>query len=149
VGHFGLLTHDGVLFTGDALYPESLWEQHPLPYAIDPGMVADSLERIRATECEWIVPAHARPSRREDAETDIDFHLQQLREIEELLLDRLTAEHTTEQAIALVSAERGLAENPAAYWLAVTTVKGYLGGLLDRGLVEFFVREHAGWWRTL
>ena len=149
VGHYGVLTRDGVLFTGDALYPAPLWEQHPLPYAIDPGMVAESLERIRTTECEWIVPAHARPARREDAEADIDYHLMQLREIEELIVERLATEHTTEQAIAMVSAERGLAENPAAYWLAVTTVKGYLGGLLDRGLVEFFVRDHAGWWRTV
>jgi len=149
VGHYGVLTSDGVLFTGDALYPATLWEQHPLPYAIDPGMVAESLERIRATECSWIVPAHARPVLREDAEADIDFHLRQLREIEELIVDRLSTAHTTEQAIAMVSAERGLAENPAAYWLAVTTVKGYLGGLLDRGLIEFYVRDHAGWWHTL
>ena len=149
VGHYGVLTRDAVLFTGDALYPAALWEQHPLPYAIDPGMVADSLERIRSTECEWVVPGHARPLFREDAEGEIDFHLRQLREIEELIVDRLATEHTTEQAIAMVSAERGLAENPASYWLAVTTVKGYLGGLLDRGLIEFFVRDHAGWWRTL
>jgi glyoxylase-like metal-dependent hydrolase (beta-lactamase superfamily II) len=149
VGHYGVLTRDGVLFTGDALYPAPLWEQHPLPYAIDPGMVAQSLETIRDTECDWIVPAHARPTPRDEAEIDIDHHLGQLREIEELIVDRLATEHTTEQAIAMVSAERGLAENPAAYWLAVTTVKGYLGGLLDRGLIEFFVRDHAGWWRAI
>ena len=31
----------------------------------------------------------------------------------------------------------------------VATVKGYLGELLNRGQIEFFVRDHAGWWRTL
>jgi hypothetical protein len=85
---------------------------------------------------------------RDDAEAHIDFHLGQLREIEELLLERLRDGLTTEQAVAAVSAERGLSENPASYWLAVTTVKGFLGGLMDRGEVEFFVREHAGWWRA-
>lgn len=148
MGHCGFLTRDGVLFTGDALYLRELWERHPLPYAIDPGMVVASLERIRHVTCEWIVPAHSRPIPREEAEAHIDHHIDQVREIEALILDRLRAEHTTEQAIAMVSAERGLSENPASYWLAVATVKGYLGELLGRGELEFFVREHAGWWRT-
>lgn len=148
LGHCGFLTADGVLFTGDALYLKDLWERHPLPYCIDPGMVVTSLETIRATPSEWIVPGHGRPIPRGDAEEHIDFHVEQLRSIEALLLERLTEPHTTEQAIALVSAERGLAENPASYWLAVTTVKGFLGGLLDRGALDFEVREHAGWWRT-
>ncbi|MDO9108302.1 MAG: MBL fold metallo-hydrolase [Coriobacteriia bacterium] len=149
MGHYGFLTRDRVLFSGDAFYPMDLWERHPLPYAIDPGMVVSSLERIRAADCDWIVPAHARPLAREDAEEHIDFHVSQIREIEELLVDRLRTEHTTEQAVAMVSAERGLTESPAAYWLAVATVKGFLGELLSRQQLEFFVREHAGWWRTV
>jgi len=149
LGHYGFLTRDRVLFTGDAFYPRELWERHPLPYAIDPGMVVSSLERIRATDCDWIVPAHSRPITRDDAEEHIDHHIAQILEIEALLLDRLRVEHTTEQAIAMVSAERGLSENPAAYWLAVATVKGFLGELLGRNQIEFFVREHAGWWRTV
>jgi len=149
LGHYGFLTRDRVLFTGDAFYPQELWERHPLPYAIDPGMVVSSLERIRSTDCDWIVPAHSGPITRDDAERHIDFHISQIREIEELLLERLRTAHTTEGAIALVSAERGLSENPAAYWLAVATVKGFLGELLGRKQVEFYVREHAGWWRTV
>jgi glyoxylase-like metal-dependent hydrolase (beta-lactamase superfamily II) len=149
LGHYGVLTADGVLFTGDALYERGLWERHPLPYAIDPGMVTDSLERIRSTECSWVVPAHGHPMPREEAEEHIDFHLAQVAEIEALILDRLKEAHTTEQAIAMVSAERGLSENPASYWLAVATVKGFLGVLNNRGDLEFFVREHAGWWRTV
>ncbi len=149
MGHCGFLTRDGVLFTGDALYLRELWERHPLPYAIDPGMVVSSLERIRATPCSWVVPAHGRPVEREEAEGHIDFHLRQVREIEALLLDRLVTEHSTEQAIALVSETRGLRGNPASYWLSVATVKGYLGELLNRGELEFFVRDHVGWWRTV
>ncbi|MBI5231775.1 MAG: MBL fold metallo-hydrolase, partial [Coriobacteriales bacterium] len=133
LGHHGFLTRDGVLFTGDALYLEDIWARHPLPYAIDPSMVAESLEVIRSLECDWLVPAHCRIIARDEADHHIDYHLDQIETIRALLLDRLATEKTTEQAIALVSAERGLLENPAAYWLAVTTVKGYLGDLLDRG----------------
>lgn len=149
LGHHGLLTPDGVLFIGDALYLREMWERHPLPYAIDPGMVVASLERIRLVSCEWVVPAHGRPVRREEAEQHIDFHISQVHEISEVLLDGLRDGLTTEQAVAFVSTKRGIPQNQAAYWLAVTTVKGYLGELLSRGLIEFSVRDHFGWWHTV
>jgi glyoxylase-like metal-dependent hydrolase (beta-lactamase superfamily II) len=148
LGHTGVLTSDGVLFSGDALYLEDLWERHALPYAIDPAMVAASLARIRELDFEWLVPAHGRPVTRTEADRHIDFHLAQIRDIEEFLRSALRTPRTTEEAIALVSAERGLSDNPAQYWLAVTTVKGYLGGLLGRGEIEFYVSDHAGWWHA-
>jgi glyoxylase-like metal-dependent hydrolase (beta-lactamase superfamily II) len=149
LGHFGFLTGDKVLFTGDALYLEELWERHPLPYAIDPEMVAASLVELLGVEFDWLVPAHGRPVERDEAERHIEHHISRIRAVEAFLLDVLHEPRTTEEAIALVSADRGLSENPAGYWLAVTTVKGYLGNLLDRGRIEFFVREHSGWWHTL
>lgn len=148
LGHTAFLTRDGVLFTGDALYQEALWIRHPLPYAIDPDMVARSLEHVRDIEFDWLVPGHGELTDRATALHDIDFHLAQIRGIQELLLERLRSPHTTEEAIALVSRERGLSDNPAGYWLAVTTVKGYLGDMLGRGELEFSVVDHAGVWRT-
>ena len=149
LGHHGFLTADGVLFTGDALYIRDLWEQHPLPYAIDPGMVVASLERIRSVDCAWVVPAHGRPVSRDEAEEHIDFHITQVRRTAEMLLHGLRNGMTTEGAVAFISRELGLPENQAVYWLAVTDVKGYLGELLDRGLIEFSVRNHVGWWQTV
>ncbi len=148
LGHHGFLTADGVFFTGDALYLRELWEQHPLPYAIDPGMVVASLERIREVPCDWLVPAHGHPIRRDEALEHIDFHIAQVYRTAELLLHGLRDGLTTEGAVAFISRELGLPENQAVYWLAVTDVKGYLGELLDRGLVEFSVRDHVGWWQA-
>jgi glyoxylase-like metal-dependent hydrolase (beta-lactamase superfamily II) len=148
LGHCGMLTADGVLFTGDSLYLSDLWERHPLPYCIDPTLVAGSLERIRGIDCVWIVPGHGTPILREEADSHIDHHIGEIEAIEGLLLERLVEPHTTEQAIAMVSGDRGLPEVPSAYWLAVTTVKGFLGALLDQGQIEFYVEDHAGWWVT-
>lgn len=149
LGHTGMLTTDGVLFTGDALYLEEIWAQHPLPYAIDPGMVVASLERIRTLDYEWLVPAHGRPVDHAESLRHIDFHIGQIRETDRLILALLTGEgRSTEEIIALVSADRRLSDDPAQYWLAVTTVKGFLGDLLARGEIDFYVREHSGWWRA-
>ena len=89
LGHTAFLTRDGVLFTGDALYEEALWKRHPLPYAIDPDMVARSLEHIRDIEFDWLVPGHGELVDRAQAMRDIDFHLAQIESIQELLLAEL------------------------------------------------------------
>ena len=149
LGHTGFLTDDGVLFTGDALYIEELWERHTLPYAIDADLVAASLETIRRLDFDWLVPGHGRVIGRTEAPRHIDFHIAQIRAIEEFIVDRLREARTTEEIIADVSHERGISDNPAQYWLAVTTVKGFLGGLLERRRIEFVVREHVGYWQTI
>ncbi len=104
---------------------------------------------MRTLDFDWLVPGHGVVCDRETTERHIDFHLGEIDHICAFILDALKIEHTTEETIALVSAERDLSDNPAQYWLAVTTVKGFLGELLARGELEFFVREHAGWWRTI
>ena len=149
LGHTGFLTRDGVLFTGDALYQRDLWKRHPLPYSIDPDMVGASLETIRGLAFDWLVPGHGVISDRATAEKDLRFHRDQIHAVETLLLEALKKPRTTEEAIALVSAARGLSSNPAGYWLAVTTVKGYLGDLLGRGLLEFTVENHTGVWHSV
>jgi glyoxylase-like metal-dependent hydrolase (beta-lactamase superfamily II) len=148
LGHYGFLTKDRILFTGDALYQEQVWARHRLPYAIDPALVADSLRAIRELDFDWLVPGHGVACDRDEAAGHIAYHLSQIEQIRTFILDALTEERTTEEAIALVSEYRGLSDKPAQYWLAVTTVKGYLGNLLAREELEFFVRDHAGWWRT-
>jgi glyoxylase-like metal-dependent hydrolase (beta-lactamase superfamily II) len=147
LGHCGYLTDDGVLFSGDALYERELWEKHPLPYAIDPGLVRSSLMTIDSLEFEWLVPGHgAAPIPRADAGGHIAHHVARMDDVSAFLVSLLRVPATTEEAIAAVSRHVGLAESPAQYWLAVTTVKGYLSDLVRQGLVTFSVREHAGLW---
>lgn len=148
LGHFGFLTPDRVLFCGDALYQSQIWDRHPLPYSIDPEMVTSSLRAMTSLEFDWLVPGHGEPCGRDAALAHIEHHLQRIAAIEEFICRTLGSERTTEEVIGLVSAHLGLGDNPAQYWLAVTTVKGYLGNLLGREKLEFFVRDHMGWWRT-
>jgi hypothetical protein len=95
------------------------------------------------------VPGHGEPARRVDALRDIAFHKEEIAGIEARIVELLEKPQSTEEAIAAVSAERGLGDNSAQYWLAVTTVKGYLGDLLARGVIEFYVHDHAGYWHSL
>ena len=133
-----------------ALRARAVEAPHRLPYAIDPDMVAPVAQTRSATSSSTgSSPATASSSTAPPPSKDIAFHADQIRAIEELLLVALKKPRTTEEAIQLVSAERGLSSNPAGYWLAVTTVKGYLGNLLGRELLEFSVVNHTGVWHTV
>jgi glyoxylase-like metal-dependent hydrolase (beta-lactamase superfamily II) len=149
LGHSGYLTSDGVLFSGDSVYQKQIWARHPLPYAIDPGLVRSSLGLIESLDFEWLVPGHGVPCDREAALEHVAHHLARVDTLTERLYELLKPGLTTEQAIAALSHEAGLTDNAAQYWLAVTTVKGYLSDLLRVGRAEFFVHEHAGWWRAI
>jgi glyoxylase-like metal-dependent hydrolase (beta-lactamase superfamily II) len=149
LGHSGYLTADGVLFTGDALYQRALWKRHPLPYAIDPGLVASSLSVIESLDFDFLVPGHGVPTGRDEALLDLANHRERMGQISASLLAHLAEPLTTEQAIAALSRDAGLSDNAAQYWLAVTTVKAYLSDLVRVGSAEFFVRDHAGWWRAV
>ena len=149
LGHTGYLTADGVLFTGDAVYEMPIWSRHRLPYAIDPGLVRSSLSLIEGLDFAWMVPGHGVAVDRDEALEHIAYHRDQMDVMSERLHELIAEPLTTEQAIAGLSKVAGLSDNSAQYWLAVTTVKGYLSDLLRQGRAEFFVREHAGWWHAL
>lgn len=149
LGHCGYLTADGVLFTGDAVYQKQIWARHPIPYATDPGLLRSSLSLIGRLDFEWLVPGHGVPCRHAEALDHVENHRRRMNELSERLYGLLSEPLTTEQAIAAMSRAAGLGESAAQYWLAVTTVKGYLSDLLRQGRAEFFVHEHAGWWRAV
>ncbi len=149
LGHAGFLTEDKVLFSGDALYIKELWNRHPLPYSIDVGLTRSSLKLIESLDFEVLVPSHGHPIGKEESVVDIAFHLGRLESIKAVILDHLSRAKTTEQIIAIVSDYLGLVENPAQYWLSVTTVKGFLGDLLERQEIEFYVRDYAGYWKAV
>jgi len=111
--------------------------------------VRSSLRLIETLEFGWLVPAHGVPVQRDEALEHIEFHIGRIETLTERLHELLADALTTEQAIAALSREAGLSDNPAQYWLAVTTVKAYLSDLLREGRAEFFVRDHAGWWRAI
>jgi hypothetical protein len=111
--------------------------------------VRASLAVIESLEYDWLVPAHGRVCDRDEALEHTAHHRERIDAQSERLHTLLAEPLTTEAAIAAVSREVGLSDDPAQYWLAVTTVKGYLSDLLRLGRAEFFVREHAGWWRAI
>ncbi len=146
IGHTGYLC-DGVLFAGDALYPRDVWERHKLPYSIDVELTRRSLRAIQNSTFEWLVPSHGTIMSKEESAEQIDLHLDRLAQIDDLILRLLSPPRSTEDLIFLVLKELGIEDNLAKYWLAVTTIKGHLSGLVSTYRVAYTIMDHRVYWQ--
>lgn len=101
VGHTGYLCH-GVFFTGDALYPEEVWERHALPYTIDVELTRRSIDVIKSVQYEWLIPAHGKILSKEEGDLNADIHLARLKTIDDTILNLLGKPRSTKELICLL-----------------------------------------------
>ena len=148
VGHTGYLCH-GVFFTGDALYPEEVWEKHTLPYTIDVELTRRSIDVIKSVKYEWLVPAHGRILSKEEGDLNADIHLARLKAIDDTILSLLTKLRSTEELICLLLKALNIEDNLAKYWLSVTTIKGHLSGLVSAYKVTYDITNHRVYWKAI
>jgi len=147
MGHTGYLC-DGVLFSGDALYPKAVWERHKLPYSIDVELTRRSLNAIENATFDWLVPGHGQVMSKDESAGQITFHLERLAEIDSMILRLLTRARSTEELIYAVLKELNVQDNLAQYWLSVTTIKGHLSGLVSTYKVAYDITDHRVYWKV-
>jgi hypothetical protein len=77
----------------------------------------------------------------------IALHLQRLEQIDELILGLVERARSMEEIIYAVLRKVGVKDNLAQYWLAVTTIKGHLSGLVSRFRVAYEITDHRVYWK--
>ncbi len=146
MGHTGYLC-DRVLFAGDALYSKAVWERHKLPYSIDVELTRRSLDAIKNTAFDWLVPSHGAVMSKDESGMQIALHLEQLAQIDDMILRLLKSARSTEELIYAVLKELDVQDNLAQYWLSVTTIKGHLSGLVSTYKVAYDITDHRVYWK--
>lgn len=146
MGHTGFLCN-GVLFAGDALYPKATWERHKLPYSIDVELTRRSLDVIKKTAFDWLVPSHGVFMSKEESVQQIALHLERLAQIDAMILRLLERARSTEDLIHDVLKELNVQDDLAQYWLSVTTIKGHLSGLVSTYKVAYDITDHRVYWK--
>ncbi len=146
MGHTGYLC-DGVLFAGDALYPQAIWERHKLPYSIDVELTRRSLKTMQDMTFDWLVPSHGTIMSKQESAEQIELHLTRLAQIDDMIVRLLSTPRSTEDLIFLVLQELGIEDNLARYWLSVTTIKGHLSGLVSTYKVAYTITNHRVYWQ--
>jgi len=147
MGHTGYLC-EGVLFAGDALYPKKVWDRHKLPYSIDVELTRRSLNAIKNTAFDWLVPSHSQVMSKDESAGQISLHLERLAEIDAMILRLLERARSTEELIHAVLKELHVQDNLAQYWLSVTTIKGHLSGLVSTCKVAYDITDHRVYWKV-
>lgn len=146
LGHTAYL-FDKVFFTGDALYTKEIWERDKLPYSIDVELTRRSLNAIATTAFDWLVPGHGSVLSKEASSEHIALHLQRLQQVDDTILGLLERASSTEEIIYAVLRELDVKDNLAQYWLAVTTIKGHLSGLVSTYQVAYDITDHRVYWK--
>jgi glyoxylase-like metal-dependent hydrolase (beta-lactamase superfamily II) len=134
--HYGYLTADGVLFSGDALFPEYVWEKYRLPYFYDIDGALASLQVLEdlapgLTAC---VAAHYGPV---DLAGMIQANRSGLLGLIEWVSDTLAkAPRSREDVVAAAFNGFGLQQNEAQYYLVGSTIAALLTHLCRAGKAE-------------
>lgn len=150
-GHFfsmaGFISEDGAVYLADCLSSAETIDKYKITFIYDVAGYLDTLQKVKKLEGRIFIPSHA------DA-TDNIAPLAQIN-IDSVLYTgdtilRICAEpRSSEDILAALFAEYGLAMTYEQYVLVGSTVRSYLSWLKDKGRVEAFFEGNRLLWRAV
>lgn len=147
VGHVGFLLPNNVMYSGDAIWQKKMWGPTPLPYMIDIEQIRKSLYKLKNIEYDILVPAHGKPLNRDESIEHIDYELERLEEIDQIILDLLKNPIRTEDLAKKLSYKLNLLDRLNQYWLTLVVLKSFLCGLYERNLIECSYEDYQAKWK--
>ena len=137
-GHFlqmiGVLTPDGVLFAGDALFGEEILDKHPVFFLYDVAAHLSTLERLESLAVRWIVPGHGRPVT--EAGALVAANRSALQRTAEAIGSFCSRPSGFEEILAELCRSFAIELNASQYVLVGGTLRAYLTWLCDRGVLR-------------
>ncbi len=150
-GHFidqiGILSPDGVLFLGDALFGETVLDKYGIPFIYDIESFRSSIAIIQELDADFYLPSHGDLTGTIDA-TAVK-NLEKAAQLESAVLDFLREQRGFDELLKLVSDHFGVEMNHGQYILVSSTLRSLLSSLSDRGLAEFLFEENCMVWRAV
>lgn len=147
VGHVGFLLPNKIMYCGDAIWQKEMWKPTPLPYMIDIEQVRKSLNILKNTEYDILVPGHGKPLNRDESIEHIDYELERLEEIDRIILDLLKTPMRTEDLAEKLSNKLNLLDRLNQYWITLVVLKCFLCGLYERELIDCSYEEYEAKWK--
>jgi glyoxylase-like metal-dependent hydrolase (beta-lactamase superfamily II) len=149
-GHFlqmiGVLTPDGVLFAGDALFGEEVLAKHPVFFLYDVAAHLSTLERLETLAAQWLVPGHGRPVR--EAAPLVAANRAALLRTADAVSSFCSRPAGFEEILAELCRVFAIELNPSQYVLVGGTLRAYLAWLADRGTVRPSFESGRMIWRV-
>ncbi len=148
-GHFfdmvGFRTEDGVVYLADCLSSRETLDKYQIGFLYDVAAYLETLERVKAMEAKWFVPAHAEVS--EDVSALAQYNIDKVLEIAEKITGICQGPLCFEAILQRLFSAYGLTMNFQQYVLVGSTVRSYLAWLKDGGRLEALFEDNMLLWR--
>lgn len=150
-GHFfdmvGFRTEDGVVYLADCLSSRETLDKYQIGFVYDVAAYLDTLEKVRAMEAKWFIPAHAEAS--EDVSALARYNTGKVLEIGEKITGLCREPMCFEAILQRLFSDYGLTMNFEQYVLVGSTVRSYLSWLKDGGRLEALFENNMLLWRRV
>lgn len=148
-GHFfdmvGFRTEDGVVYLADCLSSRETLDKYQIGFLYDVAAYLETLERVKAMEAKWFVPAHAEVS--EDVSALAQYNIDKVLEIAEKITGICQGPLCFEAILQRLFSAYGLTMNFQQYVLVGSTIRSYLAWLKDGGRLEALFEDNMLLWR--
>ena len=148
-GHFfdmvGFRTEDGVVYLADCRSSRETLDKYQIGFLYDVAAYLETLERVKAMEAKWFVPAHAEVS--EDVSALAQYNIDKVLEIAEKITGICQGPLCFEAILQRLFSAYGLTMNFQQYVLVGSTIRSYLAWLKDGGRLEALFEDNMLLWR--
>ena len=140
-------TPDGVWYLGDCLSSREIIEKYHVNYVYDPRQYLEALETVKGLEGTCFIPAHAPVT--QDIRALADRNIAKVHEIAGVIRALCAEPASFEDVLKGVFDHYSLTMSWGQYVLVGSTVRGYLGWLLDLGQLTAAFEDNRMLWQSV
>ncbi|MDK2986171.1 MAG: hypothetical protein PWQ96_1815 [Clostridia bacterium] len=139
---------DDICFCADAVLEKEVFAKHKIPFNIDIAKQRVTLQLLSDSSYSYFVPSHAAPLK--DISQLTNPYLEVLDEIDNIILQVLTGEKTTEEIIKkLLDNYNVTITRTGQYYLFKTITMAHLSSLSEGGKVTVIIKDNILYWKRI
>lgn len=140
-------TDDDIWFVADALTGEEVLRKHPVSYLYDVEAYLDSLDTLCQMQGRLFIPSHADPV--EDIAPLAELNREKALELMELIVTLCRVGMDFDGLLGKVFDHYKISLDFTQYALSGSTIRSYLGYLLDQGRLRADVSDNRLFWKSV
>ena len=143
----GFKTKDGTAYIADAVSSEETLAKYGIGYLWDAEASVQTLETLRGLDAKIFVPAHA--SVTDNIKALVQMNIDTIRAVQEKLTELCRTPRTFEEILKTVFDDYGLVMTAQQYVLIGSTIRSYLSGLYEKGVLTFSFEDNVMRWKAV
>lgn len=135
----GILTEDGVLYSGDGFFGVDILEKHKIPYFSNLDDTLESLNTLLSFNSDFILPSHGNIITKDRSEITANIEL--IQRITQDIITALEKGLTREGVIKEIVLKYDVSLNAGLYFLIHSNISCYLTSLMDKDIIAYDIKD--------